>query len=1363
MAFQSQPTNTGVGVSISPAITVVVQDAAGNMVTTAATPITLTLGANPGTATLGGTLTVNALNGVATFPDLTLDQAGAGYTLTAAAPGLTGVTSQPFAVVPAPTITSFTPTIGGYGSTVTITGTSFTGATAVAFGGVPACTFTVDSDAQITAVVGSGASGPITVTAYGNTATSTGAFTYVPAPVITSFTPSSGGTGTVVTISGAYFTGATAVTFGASAAASFTVIDDATITATPGSGDTGTITVTTPGGTASSSAVFIFYYPGAGPGDWWMFHHDPQHSGRSPFTGPALPVQRWTFPTGGAVDSSPAFGVDGTIYVGSEGSNLYAIYPDGTQKWEWTCPTGNSIGSSPALGTDGTVYVGADDGNLYAINPDGTQAWAFPTEGAIISSPALGADGTIYIGSEDSNLYAIYPDGTQKWVCPTGSWIDSSPAIGTDGTIYVGSSDSNLYAIDPADGTPQWAYLTGGAIGKSSPAIGEDGTIYVASFDGNLYAITPGGAQTWTSPIGWYTNSSPAIGADGTIYVGSSNGNLYAINPADGSQLWTRPTTWSPIMSSPAIGADGTIYIGLLNGNFDAIDPVDGSPLWTCSTGGSIYSSPALAADGTVYVGSDDGYLYAFAQDMPTQLQFGVQPGNTPVGVVITPAVTVLLEDAAGNLMPSASTPVTLALGANPGTANLGGTLTVTAVNGVATFSDLTLEQAGTGYTLNATAPGLTGAVSQAFTVIPAPTIASFTPSSGGSGTTVTITGTAFTGATTVAFGGIPAATFTVTSDSQIIATVGSGASGPITVTAPGGTANSTTTFTFVTSITAVTLSATPSSPVLVGTPVSLSAVVTGGIAPEYKFYALYPAGGMNQEILIQDYALNSTCTWTPALAANYTLVVLVREHDSAVAYAAFATVVGYPVNPIPVPTITSFTPSSGGTGTVVTITGTNFTGTSAVAFGGVVARAFTVLNATSLTATVGTGPGGAITVTTPYGTASSATPFAFAPPITTVTLSATPSSSVIIGTPVSLSAVVSGGLVPEYKFYALYPVGGVNQTVLIQDYALNSTCTWNPALTATYTLVVLVREHGSTVTYAAYATVSNYTVKPIPVPTITYFTPSSGGPGTVVTITGANFTGATAVTFGGIIAAAFTVTNATKITATVWNGASGTISVTTPYGTASSATTFSYVPPITAVTLNATPGSSVIVGTPVSLSAVATGGLVPEYKFYALYPAGGVNQMVLIQDYALTSTCTWTPVLSANFTLVVLVREHGSTAPYAADATLAGYLVKPVPVPPITAVSLNAAPNSPVTVGTPVSSSAVATGGNVPEYKFYALYPLGGVNQLVLIQDYALNSTCTWTPALAANYTLVVLAREHGSTVPDAAYNTIFGYLVKP
>jgi hypothetical protein len=171
---------------------------------------------------------------------------------------------MPAAVAAAPTITSFSPTCGQVGTQVIITGTGFQDApsavSAVTFGGVAATTFTVNSDTQITATVPTGAtSGAIAVTDSEGTATSTGTFLVVtPAgPCISSFTPTSGNPGTVVTITGGAFTGATAVTFGGVAATTFTVDSPTQITATvPATAVTGPITVTTPAGTGTSTSNF---------------------------------------------------------------------------------------------------------------------------------------------------------------------------------------------------------------------------------------------------------------------------------------------------------------------------------------------------------------------------------------------------------------------------------------------------------------------------------------------------------------------------------------------------------------------------------------------------------------------------------------------------------------------------------------------------------------------------------------------------------------------------------------------------------------------------------------------------------------------------------------------------------------------------------------------------------------------------------------------------------------------------------------------------------------------------------------------------------------------------------------------------
>jgi len=103
-----------------------------------------------------------------------------------------------------------------------------------------------------------------------------------------------------------------------------------------------------------------------------------------------------------------------------------------------------------------------------------------------------------------------------------------------------------------------------------------------------------------------------------------------------------------------------------------------------------------------------------------SRLAFTVQPSPSFLGVAIAPAVDVTARDAFGNTTPAFTGSVTVAIGTNPGTGTLTGTLSHNAVAGVASFNDLKIDQPGIGYTLTASAGGVAGATSATFDIITA-------------------------------------------------------------------------------------------------------------------------------------------------------------------------------------------------------------------------------------------------------------------------------------------------------------------------------------------------------------------------------------------------------------------------------------------------------------------------------------------------------------------------------------------------------------------------------------------------------------------------------------------------------------------
>jgi uncharacterized repeat protein (TIGR03803 family) len=147
------------------------------------------------------------------------------------------------------------PTAGQVGRRVLILGTNLTGTTSVSFNGKPA-TFTVVSSTEITATVPSGATtGKLCVRTPHGMLMSNVKFRVT--PTISSFSPATGPVGTSVVITGESFKGATCVSFGGVMTKSFTVNSDTEITAdVPAGAKTGTIGVTTPGGSAASAGTF---------------------------------------------------------------------------------------------------------------------------------------------------------------------------------------------------------------------------------------------------------------------------------------------------------------------------------------------------------------------------------------------------------------------------------------------------------------------------------------------------------------------------------------------------------------------------------------------------------------------------------------------------------------------------------------------------------------------------------------------------------------------------------------------------------------------------------------------------------------------------------------------------------------------------------------------------------------------------------------------------------------------------------------------------------------------------------------------------------------------------------------------------
>jgi hypothetical protein len=166
-------------------------------------------------------------------------------------------------IQPATTITSFSPTSATTGQTVVIRGNNLVNASQVRFGGVAATSFSKMTDStgtRINAIVGSGATGLVSVRTATDSAVRAGFTFLAPAPSISSFSPSSAGPGAEITITGISLSGATGVNFGGTPAASFLITNSTQIKATVATGSSGDVSIVLPSGTITRPG-FTFIAP----------------------------------------------------------------------------------------------------------------------------------------------------------------------------------------------------------------------------------------------------------------------------------------------------------------------------------------------------------------------------------------------------------------------------------------------------------------------------------------------------------------------------------------------------------------------------------------------------------------------------------------------------------------------------------------------------------------------------------------------------------------------------------------------------------------------------------------------------------------------------------------------------------------------------------------------------------------------------------------------------------------------------------------------------------------------------------------------------------------------------------------------
>ena len=611
-------------------------------------------------------------------------------------------------------------------------------------------------------------------------------------------------------------------------------------------------------------------------------------------------------------------------------------------------------------------------------------------QGDVISCSHPSSSARVLSANEFSGIASALPVDKTK----TGTGSSTSPSSGSTATTT--QAVELLFGAVGVEGaatetfTSGAGYATAGRAGTTAVTADSNITVnpeYKLVSATAAYAATGtlGAARKWSAAIVAYKAAAVATQLAVTSINSSVNptaGTVFPVvvqsqNSAGLPSNVVNPTsvTLSLKSGSGTLGGtlSGTIAAGSSQMTFAGVT-------YTKAESGIVVAATRSSGDSLT---SDDSAPFTVDPGIATKLVFTTQPGATPAGIPLLGPPTVAVQDNFGNTISSSSASISIGFAKNAGSGTLSGTTTKSAVGGIATFGDLSINKVANGYTLSASAPGLIAVTSSSFNIV-TPVIdlvvSTLTnpPATAVAGSSFSVTDT------TVNNGNITAISVTTnyrlslnkTIDSSDPVLIGTRSVGPL---APATNSSGTNTV-------MIPVNVAPGKYLLAACADSTNAVAesnetnncklsanTVTIAAAPNVTSISPASGPVATAVTISGANFGTAQGTSTVTFNGVAGtptswngtnIVVPVPAGASTGPVVVTVGGSSSNgiaftvPVPPPLINSLTPNSGPVGSSVTISGANFgatQGSSTVRFNGVLANA-TNWSASSVTASVPVG-----------------------------------------------------------------------------------------------------------------------------------------------------------------------------------------------------------------------------------------------------------------------------------------------------------------------------------------------------------------------------------------------------------------------